>query len=269
MVVANETPLSIGKVTLTVHDLDGMSDFYQRVIGLRAHRAEAGRVVLGNGRNALLELVGDPAARRSSRREAGLFHTAFLLHTRAELGRFLHHLGTLGLRLDGAADHIVSEAVYLHDPEGNGIEVYRDRPDDAWPRRDGQIAMRNDPLDFEGILAEGAGHRWDGIPESGIVGHVHLQVGELSAAEAFYTRTLGLDVTCRFPGAVFYSSGGYHHHLATNIWNSRGAVMRSFPATGLAEIELLRHGLPMGQGTEMQRHVDPWGTVLSVQAFPA
>lgn len=258
MVVASETPVSIGKVTLTVRDLDGVGDFYQRVIGLQRHAGAADQLLLGNGRDILLELRQDMAARQSTRREAGLFHTAFLLPSRADLGSWLHHFAGLGLRLDGAADHVVSEAVYLHDPEGNGIEVYRDRSGDAWPWEGGQVAMRNDPLDFEGILASGQSTPWAGVPAGASVGHVHLQVGDLPPAEAFYTHVLGLEVTCRFPGAVFYAAGGYHHHLATNIWNSRGAAPRAFPVTGLHEVELLsRNALPARASDAL---VDPWGT---------
>lgn len=258
MVVASETPVSIGKVTLTVRDLDGVGDFYQRVIGLHRHGGDPDHLLLGNGQSLLLELRRDKAARQSTRREAGLFHTAFLLPSRAHLGAWLHHFAGLGLRLDGAADHVVSEAVYLHDPEGNGIEVYRDRSGDAWTWENGQVAMRNDPLDFDGILASGQSSAWAGAPVGASVGHVHLQVGDLPPAEAFYTQVLGLEVTCRFPGATFYASGGYHHHLATNVWNSRGAAPRSFPSTGLQEVELLsKGGVPSGTPDGL---VDAWGT---------
>ena len=268
MVTASETPLSIGRVSLRVHDLSGVADFYQRVVGLHLLEADGEQVTLGNGRETLLTLIHDPAARRASPQEAGLFHTAFLLPTRADLGIWLRHASGLGLRLDGAADHLVSEAVYLRDPEGNGIEVYRDRPSEHWSWQSGRVVMRNEPLDFTGVLAEGEGGTWAGVPADSSVGHVHLQVGALEPAERFYRETLGMDVTCRFPGAVFYSSGGYHHHLATNIWNSRGAGLRSAPVTGLAEVEILRNELAnlAAVARDVIQFEDPWGTVLSVRS---
>lgn len=268
MVTASGTPLSIGRVSLRVNDLASVADFYQRVVGLHRHDADGEQITLGNGHKPLLTLIRDASARRASPREAGLFHTAFLLPTRADLGGWLRHAADFGLRLDGAADHLVSEAVYLHDPEGNGIEVYRDRPSEQWPWQAGGVAMRNEPLDFDGILAVRETSVWAGVPSDALVGHVHLKVGALEPAERFYRETLGLDVTCRFPGAVFYSSGGYHHHLATNIWNSRGAGVRSDPLTGLAEVEILRNaqgqGVPSSAGDGAQ-FTDPWGTVLSVR----
>lgn len=268
MVTASGTPLCIGRVSLRVHDLPGVADFYQRVVGLHRQEADGEQVTLGNGRDPLLTLIRDPAARRASPREAGLFHTAFLLPTRADLGVWLRHASDLGLRLDGAADHLVSEAVYLRDPEGNGIELYRDRPSEQWSWQAGRVAMRNEPLDFEGILAEGEAGTWAGVPVDACVGHVHLQVGALEPAERFYREALGLVVTCRFPGAVFYASGGYHHHLATNIWNSRGAGVRSSPVTGLAEVEILRNApadlaAAAGDVTEI---IDPWGSVFSLRS---
>jgi len=205
----------------------------------------------------LLELRADPAARRASPREAGLFHTAFLLPSRADLGAWLQNAVNSNTRLAGAADHLVSEAIYLTDPEGNGIEIYRDRPRADWTVMNGQVEMSTDPLDSAGVLASAA-KPWAGFPEGSVVGHVHLQTGALAPAEAFYSGELGFPVTCRFPGAVFYGDGGYHHHLATNTWNSRGAAPRTYPATGLANIEIIAPGKPA------QTLRDPWGTSLTV-----
>jgi catechol 2,3-dioxygenase len=246
---------SISKVTLIVHELAAVSAFYQRVLGLRRLSGDAGSAMLGAGA-ALLELRQDAAARRHAPGEAGLYHTAFLLPARADLGRWLRHAGETGVRLQGSADHLVSEAVYLADPEGNGIEIYVDRPRDAWRWRDGQVQMANQRLDFEGLLAAAGEGGWNGAPDGTVIGHVHLQVGAIAPAEAFYQRVLGLPVTCRFPGATFYGAKGYHHHIATNIWNSGGAAPRRLPATGLAGIEMI------GAGPAALR--DPWGTEITV-----
>ena len=232
-------PHRIGVVTLVVKDLARVSAFYQQAIGLRSIATGAGFERLGTGRATLLELRHQPGAEPQSRRDAGLFHTAFLLPGRKELGQWLSFAAAAGLRLDGAADHLVSEAIYLADPEGNGIEIYCDRKVAAWPRRDGAIQMASDPLDLEGVMQAAAGQSWSGFPEGGTIGHVHLQVGAIAAADAFYNTLLGFDITCRYPGASFYGSGGYHHQLAGNIWNSRGAAPRRPNTTGLAGFELL------------------------------
>ncbi|WP_116133532.1 VOC family protein [Tropicimonas sp. IMCC34043] len=257
----NTAPLEIGRVTLTVNDLDKVGGFYERALGLARLQADGEQAVYGAGGRPLLELRADKGARRPSRREAGLFHTAFLLPSRADLGAWLHHAAAEGIQLQGASDHLVSEALYLADPEGNGIEIYIDRPRDVWNWKDGTVLMATDPIDLQAV-ADTATAPWRGAPEGTVVGHVHLQVGDLAAAEAFYTGTLGFPVTCHYPGATFFGSGGYHHHLAGNVWNSRGADARPRPSTGLDAVEIL--GTPdalaaLGRG-DGDALTDPWGT---------
>ena len=257
--------LELGRVALLVHDLDRVSRFYEEVVGLRRLHAEGGIVRLGAGGRTQIELRRDPAARRSSPLEAGLFHTAFLLPDRAALGRWLRHAAALRFPLQGASDHIVSEALYLSDPEGNGVEIYADRPPSAWLRQNGAIVMRTDPLDRGALLAAAGEAAWDGVPDATRIGHVHLQVGALAPAEQFYSGTLGLNVTCRYPGATFYAADGYHHHIATNIWNSRGAPVRHEPSTGLAEFEIRMSPAALaaiGAATGIVR--DPWNTAISL-----
>lgn len=229
-----EAPMAIGTVTLRVRDLDQIGRYYREVVGLRTIDVAENTHLLGAGDRALLELRSDPAAVPRDPGAAGLFHTAFLLPERADLGRWLARALDRRIPLAGASDHRVSEAVYLNDPEGNGIEIYADRPPATWPYRDGYLNMSTDPLDIDGLVAAGKGGAWDGIPAGGIVGHVHLQVGDTALAERFYGGVLGFEVTCRYPGASFFGAGGYHHQLAGNIWNSRGAGRRDDSATGLA-----------------------------------
>ena len=260
-------PLEIGRIALTVNDLSAIRSFYERALGLRTLSEDGESALLGAGGRALLELRQDRSARRSSRREAGLFHTAFLLPSRDALGRWLRHAVATGLPLEGASDHLVSEAIYLSDPEGNGIEVYRDRPRAEWPRAGGAIRMATDPMDAQGVAAAADGP-WDGAPDGTVVGHVHLRVGDLAQAEGFYHGRLGFDIVTHYPGASFLGSGGYHHHLGANVWNSRGAGPRSFPATGLAEIEILaepdaREAL-LRPTAGVERLTDPWGTQVTV-----
>jgi catechol 2,3-dioxygenase len=269
--------VGIGKVSLTVHDLDRVSSFYQQAVGLHLLRSDASVVELGVGSHTLLELRRDPAARRRSPREAGLFHTAFLLPSRADLGSWTKNAFETRPPIVGLSDHSVSEALYLSDPEGNGVEIYSDRPVLSWQWRNGLVHMPSDSLDIDALVAAGGGARWSGFPEGSKLGHVHLQVGAIAPAEAFYANTLGFAVTSRYPGGTFYGAGGYHHHLATNIWNSRGATMRSYPSTGLANIEIL--GNPEFLATISQKAAaarvgetasqavmlsDPWGTQLSI-----
>lgn len=279
--VLAHAPHRIGKVTLAVRDLAAVSRFYQDVIGLGVVEAEASGTRLGVGSTVLLELRHAPDARMRSPKEAGLFHTAFLLPSRADLGAWVASIAERRLPVHGASDHIVSEAIYLADPEGNGIEVYADRPSAAWRGADGAITMSTDPLDLPDLLRAGEGRRWSGFPEGGCVGHMHLQVGALAPAEEFYAGLLGFDITSRYPGGTFYGSGGYHHQLATNIWNSRGAAPRHDPVTGLAGFEIVaarddivqatrerlaRAGhafAERGRGLEVQ---DPWGIPILLQA---
>lgn len=236
--VLSRAPFRIGRVALTVRDLASVSRFYQDVIGLSSIDKSDGTERLGIGQMVLLDLIEDRTATPVSPRDAGLFHTAFLLPSRADLGSWANFVAGRQIPLQGASDHLVSEAIYLADPEGNGIEVYRDRADHEWPFSDGQLQMATDPLDAQGLMKEGRSKAWAGFPEGGFVGHVHLQVGALNEADSFYSGLLGFDVMCRYPGASFYGSGGYHHQLAGNIWNSRGAGKRPSRATGLREVEL-------------------------------
>lgn len=276
--VLASAPHRIGKVTLIVRDLEEVSQFYRSVLGLRLISNKEGVVRLGTDGSVLLELRQDPEAVLASRQEAGLFHTAFLLPNRADLGTWLAFAAQEEIRLLGASDHLVSEALYLADPEGNGAEIYVDRPSAEWPRRNGMIEMASDPLDLRELVGTASDRKWNGFPAEGSIGHVHLQVGDVEAAEAFYGGVLGLDVTCRYPGANFYGSGGYHHQLATNVWNSRGAPVCSGRKTGLADVEILtdstalealREKLPASSIEDVSRNGvslrDPWGTSISLR----
>jgi catechol 2,3-dioxygenase len=260
-------PHEIAYVALTVHDLAGMAAFYQTGLGLDVLTRDASVCRLGAGGHVMIELQKDPAARRSTAQEAGLFHTAFLLPDRAALALWLRHAAETGLRLQGASDHGVSEAIYLADPEGNGIEVYADRSRVGWYGPDGAIKMGTESLDLQALVRSARGP-WSGAPEGTVVGHVHLQVGALPKAEAFWRDTLGLAVMARYPGAAFFGSGGYHHHIATNIWNSRGAGPRSFPSTGLAELVLAvddqtRNAILAKGGAD--KMTDPWGLPVTLR----
>ncbi len=259
-------PIEIAHIALTVHDLPGVSEFYKRTLGLDVLNETADQVVLGTDGKRLVKLIGDRSARRSDPREAGLFHTAFLMPSRPALGSWLRHATSIGVQLQGASDHLVSEAIYLADPEGNGIEVYADRRRDLWRNADGALRMATERLDLND-LAQAADKTWAGAPSGLVVGHVHLQVGAIPEAEAFYADLLGLPVMARYSAAAFYGSGGYHHHIATNVWNSRGAGIRAEPATGLAELVLAADAAEIaaiGARGGSDRMRDPWGTRVTL-----
>lgn len=257
----SDAPVTVSRVALTVRDLDLVGDFYQRVIGLDPITANGEALVLGQGDLPLLELRRDPKA-QSHPREAGLFHTAFLLPSRQDLGRWLAFAARQSVRLDGAGDHLVSEALYLADPEGNGIEIYADRPRDQWQTDGTQVRMDTLAMDLNELAS--APGEWAGMPAGSVIGHVHLQVGDIPQAEAFYAGELGLDLSSRLGSASFYATGGYHHHLATNIWNSRGAGARSDGSAGLAELVLEADPDRLG-ATAL---TDPWGNRITVQPKP-
>jgi catechol 2,3-dioxygenase len=233
--------LSVGTVSLTVADLDRARDFYERVIGLRTLARDGASVSLGvPGGPPLLELVGDPDAPPRPPRTSGLFHLALLVPERRELARALVRVADAGWRFSGASDHLVSEALYLDDPEGNGIELYRDRPREVWGQNSGEIRMDTLPLDLNLLIAEVPDDADPGMPPGTVMGHVHLNVAELEATEAFYSGRLGLDVMVRsYPGALFLASGGYHHHLGTNVWRGAGVPPPPPGARGLREFSLV------------------------------
>lgn len=234
-------PVYPGAPVLIVRDLAGVTRYYEEGIGLGRIDADSETVRLGAGGVVLLVLRKRQAAEQEPPGLAGLYHTAFLLPGRGELGVWLRRAVEAKLPFDGAADHLVSESLYLSDPEGNGIEVYADRPRDSWKWNGDIVEMRNSQLDMRGILADGAKIAGAGsrVPDGTRVGHVHMRVGGIEEAEKFYGKLLGFDVTRRREGATFYATGRYHHHLATNIWESRGSPRRPGTTTGLAVLSLI------------------------------
>ena len=274
--------LRLGAVRLQVADLARSLDWYRRVLGVRVleHRPGFAALSAGDGTRALIELHERPGARPVPRRgRLGLYHYAILLPDRGSLGRFVRHLAELDERA-GMSDHLVSEAVYLTDPDGLGIEVYADRPRDAW-RQDGrQLVMATEPLDVEDVLRAAGPERWSGLPAGTVIGHVHLFVGDLERAEAFYHIGLGLDkVVWSYPGALFMSAGGYHHHLGTNTW-ATGAVVARPEDARLLEWEILlpsagdataaldsvaATGAPVERSGPEGVALDPWGTALRLR----
>jgi len=235
----NAAPMRIGSFRLKVRDLEETSGFYRKVLGLKVMETETGQVTLGTGSQALLTLEGDPSLAPRDPRQPGLFHSAFLLPSRAALARWLAHVAEQRVPLQGASDHNVSEAIYLADPEGNGIEVYSDTPPSRWRAAEGDIHMTTEFLDLEQLLAAGDDNPWSGFPEDGRVGHLHLQVGDTAIADRFYRDVLGFEITARYPGASFYGSGGYHHQLAGNVWHSRRAQPQEEESAGLDGFSLV------------------------------
>ena len=239
---------TLGTVRLTVSELSRARDFYERALGLRASQNDDGTVAFGWGAGRpLIELRGDASAPPLNRRATGLYHLAILLPSRRDLAFALARLADVRWPLDGASDHLVSEALYLSDPDGNGIEIYSDRPRERWPRTDERLEMATLPLDLRDLLGEcgdaAALERF--APDDTVVGHVHLQVADLAESEAFYAGVLGFDVTVRhYPGALFVSAGGYHHHIGLNTWHSAGASPPPPGAVGLRSFEILLPNAP-------------------------
>jgi catechol 2,3-dioxygenase len=231
----------LGPVRLTVANLGQARAFYRRALGLRELEGGDGLVLLGPAPDRpLIELAGDAAAPPRPRRSTGLFHLAILVPSRAELARSLRRVLDAGGSFTGASEHLVSEALYLDDPEGNGIEIYRDRPREEWTRDEGGLRMATLPLDVEGVIREMPSSPDEGMLEGTTMGHVHLQVRDISEAEAFYAGVIGFDPTVRgYPGALFVSAGGYHHHVGLNTWGTAGAPAPPEGSRGLGSFEIV------------------------------
>lgn len=290
--------LAMGAVTLDVANLDVMTAYYRDAVGLTVLAESAGTVTLGRPANVANTGTGtvvtsahpavvlrhSPAMRHAGPREAGLFHTAILFASQAALAGAVYRTATAHPdRFTGSADHLVSEAFYFDDPEGNGVELYWDRPRDTWQWAGDRVAMATLPLDPNAFLRE---HLTDDAlthSTSGSVGHVHLSVGDVDTARAFYSTALGFDVTAELGGqAVFMSAGGYHHHMAMNVWRSRGAGRRQ-PTLGLGLVDIVLpsadavgaltermrdHRLDVADDGQTVTVDDPWGNLLRVTATP-
>jgi catechol 2,3-dioxygenase len=231
---------TIRSVHLRVSDLARSLRFYRDMLGLEETSSHGATIVLSasGSTTPLLRLTEDGAAPRRSVRAPGLFHLALLYPTRLDLAAAFRNLSGHRWPFQGFADHGVSEALYLADPDGNGIELYRDRPREQWPYRDGELEMVTEPLDAGNLLSELPGTRnTERLRSHGVtIGHIHLQVSDIGRTEQFYHETLGFDVVQRnFPGALFMSAGGYHHHIGANIWNSRGSAPMTEGSLGLVE----------------------------------
>jgi len=274
---ASRAPVHIGAVGMMVRDLDRLTAYYRDMLGLTLQELTLQVATLGVDGVTLLELNHRPDALPDDPREAGLYHTAFLVPTRADLARWILHVEKNRVPITGASDHDVSEAIYLDDPEGNGIEVYSDRPREKW-RRDGELIFKKtDPLDIDAIIREinPATAPYPSAPEGLRIGHIHLRVGNVARAEEFYCGALGLDVTRRRTGAAFISSGGYHHHVAVNILHSNGAGVRNGKRAGLDWFSMEINDRPTIDGLKKRLSaagvtidaipggfaaMDPWGT---------
>ena len=217
----------VGAVELTVSDLGRSVEYYTREIGLEEIERGGATARLGAGGSELLRLVEEPGAQPAPQ-HTGLFHFALLLPDRRALATWLVHAAQDRVQLSGMSDHLVSEALYLRDPDWHGIEIYRDRPRAEWPMRGNEVEMATLPLDTDSLVSVLEGEDmppYAGMPAGTTMGHVHLQVADVNAAEAFYRDVLGMDVMARYgTQATFVAAGGYHHHLGANSWNSRGST---------------------------------------------
>jgi catechol 2,3-dioxygenase len=276
----------IGLVTLRVADLERSRRFYEGILAFQPIEQEPGRVVLGSqDKQPLVELIEVSGAEPQPRRATGLYHVAILFPTRADLGRELLRVAGAGVQI-GQGDHLVSEALYISDPDDNGIELYRDRPRSEWHWTNGMVEMATDPVDIRGLVAEGErdAEKWEVIPAGTRVGHIHLQVGDIKEAREFYHDVLGFDVTADLSqhGAIFVSAGGYHHHIGLNTWHSRGAKPAPENAGGLqtyvivipspeglqeVKARLLAHNVAFEEEDDLIKVNDPWNNhiLLKVQ----
>lgn len=234
----------IGSVQLRIKNIEQVLSFYHNLLGFQYQYTDTGTTVLfsSTSKNPLFNFFEDTNALRKPPKATGLYHIAIRLPDRKSLGSLLARIIESGYPLVGAADHLVSEAIYLNDPEGNGLELYCDRKRSEWPMVAGQIAMGTNPLDVESLINEArtVENTQTNIPASSDIGHIHLSISNLNRSETFYQEYLGLDVTQRsYPGALFLSAGGYHHHIGLNIWSSRDASPPPPGTMGLISFDLI------------------------------
>lgn len=231
--------LYIRDITLNISNLRNSVTFYTEFLGFKILKQEEKTAILtADGINPIIMLHQPEGVTEKEPRKTGLYHFAILLPTRKDLGAILHHLVQNKYPL-GAADHAVSEALYLQDPDGNGVEIYYDRPSDEWIWNDGQVHMTTEQLDGAGVLAAAQGKQWDGMPVGTIIGHIHLHVSDLQESGKFYENVLGYEVVCEYGAqALFLSTGNYHHHVGMNTWNGVGAPSPSENSVGMKQYSI-------------------------------
>lgn len=250
--------LDITRVVLAVNDLDRVAGYYKSTVGLSTLHQDGEQVVLGAGDTPLLELQRDVQATRQPN-APGLFHTAFLLPNRSDLASWVDMAGKANVYAEGASDHRVSEAIYLTDPEGNGIEIYADKPRAEWSRKDGELNLGSSGINFDDLMRHAT--HWSGAPEGMRIGHVHLQVGDLTDADDVFVGAMGIDMTKKSGGMGFYSAGGYHHHFGANTYRSHGKGRPTEPATGLRRINI-----ETAANAHLPAQIEaPWGTEFAVE----
>ncbi len=215
----------VSQVQLKVQDLQRSLAFYQDILGLKViEKSEQTVRLSADGKTGLITLTQPSTIFPKQSRTTGLYHFALLLPERKDLAAVIRHLISTGYPLQGASDHLVSEALYLADPDGNGIEIYCDRSSEGWEWKDGEVVMATNAMDVEGVLSEWDGASWSGLPAGTIMGHIHLHVSEFHKTKEFYLEGLGFETVCTYGGqALFISTGGYHHHIGLNTWNGIGA----------------------------------------------
>lgn len=261
----------VSQVHLLVSDLERSKNFYRKILGLHFLKDSERTVILSaNGVDPLVTLEQSDQAAGHNFRQAGLYHFALLLPSRKDLASMLAHLLKLHYPLQGGSDHAVSEAVYLADPDGNGIELYRDRPSDKWRWNNGRVFMPTEAIS-EDILDELEDGEWKGMPEKTIMGHIHLQVADLKASEDFYCKGLGFDLVAQYDDqADFISTGGYHHHIGLNVWRSKGSPAGDEISAGMKHFileypSLKARGEAVSRLKGMEVPVTEKGTIITVR----
>ena len=276
----------IGVATLKVADLDRSLKFYTEIIGLHPLTLDAQSATLSAGSRSIMRIEAVPAAQRQPHGTTGLYHVAILLPDRATLIVKMAQIAAARYPISGYADHLVSEAFYLNDPDGNGLEIYRDRPRDQWPRVDGQIQMASNPIDldeFFSTVSAPALPTDPSLPVGTTLGHMHLRVGNIPVALQFYHNVLGFDLITTMPNALFLSAGGYHHHIGMNIWESRNGQAPPESSVGLREFsiwlpdiaerdrlvaQMEASGIAVEHQSDTVLVRDPWQTQIALAVRP-